>query len=94
MADRSLIEGAEPLPRREEAPEWGYEEGEQRAATPPGETLSAAGGGGGGVAISVAEGGGVRSPAVPKRRERGSAVPQRAGGQRGAAPLPAEQPLP
>ncbi|RMC15358.1 hypothetical protein DUI87_07549 [Hirundo rustica rustica] len=27
MADRSLIEGAEPLPRREEAPEWGYEEG-------------------------------------------------------------------
>ncbi|XP_052559895.1 carbonic anhydrase-related protein isoform X2 [Tympanuchus pallidicinctus] len=27
MADRSLIEGAEPFPRREEAPEWGYEEG-------------------------------------------------------------------
>ncbi|XP_014728558.1 PREDICTED: carbonic anhydrase-related protein [Sturnus vulgaris] len=27
MADRSLIEGAEPLPRREEPPEWGYEEG-------------------------------------------------------------------
>ncbi|KAF4803196.1 Carbonic anhydrase-related protein [Turdus rufiventris] len=27
MADRSLIEGAEPPPRREEAPEWGYEEG-------------------------------------------------------------------
>ncbi|NXQ81861.1 CAH8 protein, partial [Nyctibius grandis] len=27
MADRSLIEGTEPLPRREEAPEWGYEEG-------------------------------------------------------------------
>lgn len=36
MADRSLIEGAEPRPRREEAPEWGYEEGEERAATPPG----------------------------------------------------------
>lgn len=31
MADRSLIEGAEPFPRREEAPEWGYEEGEERA---------------------------------------------------------------
>ncbi|XP_037235848.1 carbonic anhydrase-related protein isoform X1 [Falco naumanni] len=27
MADRSLVEGAEPCPRREEAPEWGYEEG-------------------------------------------------------------------
>ncbi|XP_068018552.1 carbonic anhydrase-related protein [Melanerpes formicivorus] len=27
MADRSLIEGDEPLPNREEAPEWGYEEG-------------------------------------------------------------------
>ncbi|RLW13281.1 hypothetical protein DV515_00000282 [Chloebia gouldiae] len=27
MADRSLIEGAEPRPRREDAPEWGYEEG-------------------------------------------------------------------
>ncbi|XP_065689063.2 carbonic anhydrase-related protein isoform X2 [Patagioenas fasciata] len=27
MADRSLIEGDEPLQRREEAPEWGYEEG-------------------------------------------------------------------
>ncbi|XP_015474690.1 carbonic anhydrase-related protein isoform X4 [Parus major] len=27
MADRSLIEDAEPPPRREEAPEWGYEEG-------------------------------------------------------------------
>lgn len=31
MADRNLIEGAEPFPRREEAPEWGYEEGEERA---------------------------------------------------------------
>lgn len=36
MADRSLIEGAEPFPRREEAPEWGYEEGEARAAAPAG----------------------------------------------------------
>ncbi|XP_061304402.1 carbonic anhydrase-related protein isoform X2 [Pezoporus flaviventris] len=27
MADRSLIEGDEPFHRREEAPEWGYEEG-------------------------------------------------------------------
>ncbi|KAI6074916.1 Alpha-carbonic anhydrase domain-containing protein [Aix galericulata] len=26
-ADRSLLGGAEPCPRREEAPEWGYEEG-------------------------------------------------------------------
>lgn len=32
MADRSLIEGDEPFQRREEAPEWGYEEGEEREA--------------------------------------------------------------
>uniref|UniRef100_A0A8B9BLV4 Carbonic anhydrase 8 n=1 Tax=Anser brachyrhynchus TaxID=132585 RepID=A0A8B9BLV4_9AVES len=63
MADRSLLGGAEPCPRREEAPEWGYEEGEGPGGS-GGDKLWVAGGSGGGlsVCLSVRPSGG----AVPR----------------------------
>lgn len=43
-ADRSLLGGAEPCPRREEAPEWGYEEGEGPGGLRRGQSLGGRGG--------------------------------------------------
>lgn len=80
MADRSLIEGDEPLPRREEAPEWGYEEGEERAASPAGRNFAGGRGGGGGGRISVAERREIRPPAAASHGKRGSAGPRRGAG--------------